>query len=246
MKKTKILGVEISALNFAESIEKVESFINLDGACHMIFTPNPEVIMRAQKDSEYMKILNCGDLVTADGIGILIASKLNKVKIKERTPGADLITAVFEKMKERGLSVYLLGSAPNVAQAAAINIEKKYKGVKVVGFSDGYFDKKKERIILRELQKLKPELLLVGIGFPAQEKWIYENRKRLPVKAAIGCGGSIDIFAGKVNRAPATLRRWGLEWFYRLITQPKRFIRMLALPVFLIKVVSKRIKEAIR
>lgn len=238
---TKILGIDISALSFDESVEKAASFLESDGY-HMIFTPNPEFIMCAQKDRDFYRILNKGDLVIADGIGILIASKFNKVKIKQRTPGIDLIHALFEKMKKKGQSVYLLGAAPGVAETAATAIEKKYQGIKVVGFADGYFDKKKERIILKELQKLKPDLLLVGIGFPAQEKWIYENRKRLPVKVAVGCGGSIDIFSGKVKRAPYGFQRLGLEWLYRLLTQPSRFFRMLKLPVFLIRVIYERFK----
>lgn len=240
-KTTRILGIEVSTLTFNESVEKAASFLESDGY-HMIFTPNPEFIMHAQNDRDFYRILNRGDLVVADGIGILIASKLNKVKIKQRTPGINLIQALFEKMKKKGQSVYLFGASPGVAESAAKAIEKKYPGIKVVGFADGFFDKKKERIILKELQKLKPDLLLVGIGFPAQEKWIYENRKRLPVKIAIGCGGSIDILAGKVRRAPYAFQRLGLEWLYRLITQPSRFFRMLKLPLFLLRVISEKFK----
>ncbi|MDR1689454.1 MAG: WecB/TagA/CpsF family glycosyltransferase [Clostridiales bacterium] len=241
-KTTEILGVNISSASFSENLEIAASFLD-SGGFHMIFTPNPEFLVLAQKDRDFFNILNSGDLLVADGVGLYIASKLNQVKIKERTAGIDLIDAMFEKMKERRQSVYILGGKPGVAKKAAENIRAQYVGVTVCGFADGFFDEAKEGIIIEEIQTLKPDLLLVGIGFPRQEKWIFENRERLNVKAAIGCGGAIDVFAGNVKRAPALFRNLGLEWFHRLITQPSRFGRMLQLPVFLFMAVCERLRQ---
>jgi N-acetylglucosaminyldiphosphoundecaprenol N-acetyl-beta-D-mannosaminyltransferase len=265
IKTAKILGVDISAQTFAENLETAVSFLKAgggepkqDGAadrrgpaarpsptrpCRMIFTPNPEVIVHAQHDRDYFKILNSGDLVVADGVGIVIASLFNKTKIRQRTPGIDLIFALFGEMRGSGLKVYFLGGRPGVAEAAANAAAKKFPGITAVGTSDGYFDKKRERIILKELQRLKPDLILVGLGFPAQEKWIYDNRNRRSAKAALGCGGSLDVLAGNVRRAPKVFRRLGLEWFFRLLSQPRRFFRMLKLPVFLIRVITEKIKN---
>jgi len=245
IKTAKILGVNISALGFSENLEIALSFLQ-DGepACRMIFTPNPEVIVRANKDAAYHNIINSGDLVVADGIGIIIASFLGRVKINERTTGIDLITGIFQNTHKKGLSCYFLGGKPGVAQKAAGAVMKKFPGVRVAGCADGYFDKKKERVILKEIQRLKPDLLLVGLGFPFQEKWIYENKSRINAKAAIACGGCLDVFAGAVKRAPKLYRKFGLEWFYRLISQPSRFFRMVKLPVFLLKAVSERVRPS--
>jgi N-acetylglucosaminyldiphosphoundecaprenol N-acetyl-beta-D-mannosaminyltransferase len=244
-KLTKILGVNISAASFNENLDIAESFLNSSGF-HMIFTPNPEFLVLAQKDGDFLNILNSGDLLVADGVGLYIASKFNAVKIQGRTPGIDLIDALFEKMKPRRQSVYILGGKPGVAQKAAEKIRVKHIGVVVCGFADGYFDEKKEGIILNEIQTLKPDLLLVGLSFPKQEKWVYNNREKLPVKAAIGCGGAIDVFAGTVKRAPAGFRELGLEWFYRLITQPSRIVRMMQLPVFLLMAATEKFRHGKR
>jgi len=245
IKTTKILGIDISAESFAGNLETVASFLNdadsPNPSCRMIFTPNPEVVVHAGKDEEYFKILNSGDLVVADGVGIIIASVFNEIRIKQRTPGIDLILALFDKMRDSGIKVYFLGGKPEIAAAAALAVIEKFPGIISVGVSDGYFDKKKERIILKDLREQKPDIVLVGLGFPRQEKWIYENRNRIAAKIAIGCGGSLDVLAGSVKRAPKLFRVLGLEWFFRLISQPKRFFRMLKLPVFLIRVVIEKI-----
>lgn len=242
MKSTEILGIRISTLDFNDSVEKVFGWIK-EGGYHMVFTPNPEFLVEAQKDKDFFNILNKGDLVIPDGIGVLIASKLNRIKIKERVPGCDLISELFKRMNETGGSVYIFGGKPGVAKKACAEISAQYNRIVISGWADGYFDRSGERKIIKEIQSKKPDLLLVGLSFPKQEKWIYANRNRLPVKVAIGCGGSIDVFAKEVKRAPAAFRKLGMEWFYRLISQPSRFFRMLNLPKFLGMAVIDKIKE---
>lgn len=242
MKTVKILGVELSAQTFDENLETALSFLSDDRArCRMIFTPNPEVLVLANADAAYKKILNAGDLVTADGVGVIIASVLSRRRIAERTTGVELIAALFGKMRERGQSVYLLGGKGAVAAKAAENIKSQFPGLNVCGFHHGYFDKPDEPKIINDINKKKPDLLLAGLSFPRQERWIFANRDRLSVKAAIACGGTLDIFSGKTKRAPAFFRKIGCEWLYRLAVEPKRFFRMLALPKFLFLVLTKDI-----
>ncbi len=238
--KTEILGVPIDAIAPAEAVEILLRYLK-DENNHIVITPNPEMVMAAQNDKDFMNILNKAELVIPDGIGIVIASKLNKVKIKERVTGCDLTQALFDRIKDSDYKVYLFGGKPGVCQLAAKKLEAKYKGLKIVGYHSGYFDVKEEKIIISEIQRLKPDILLVGLGFPKQEKWIYANKNKLPVKISIGVGGSIDVFAGTVKRAPEIYQKLGLEWFYRLMKQPSRIGRMLQLPVFIVTVFKSKL-----
>ncbi len=236
--RTEILGVPFDVVTNDEALKKLLFYLAEDKN-HLMFTPNPEMVMAAQKDDYFMQILKAGDLVVPDGIGIVLASKFNKVRIKERVAGCDTVTALLKKAKS-GTTVYLLGSKPGVCDKAKQNIERDYPNISVIGSHNGYFNKEEEILILEEIKQLKPDILLVGLGFPKQEKWLYENRG-LPVRISAGIGGSLDVFAGTVKRAPVLFQRFGLEWLYRLIKQPSRIGRILVLPVFALKVAAGRL-----
>ena len=236
--KTNILGINFHTVTKIEALSKLKGFLK-ENRNHMLFTPNPEMVVKSRENPEFANILNSGDLVVADGIGIVIASHIMKTEIKERVAGCDLIQTLFENTDKR-ISVYLLGAKEGVCEIAKQNIETKYKNVKVTGFHHGYFKKDDEIKIIDEIKHLKPDVLLVGLGMFKQEKWIYDNRDNLPVKISAGIGGSIDIFAGTVKRAPKIFQKLGLEWFYRVLKQPSRILRLGALPKFLILVVTGR------
>lgn len=240
--KTDILGVPFDALSRKEAKEKALQFFKTDKQ-HAIFTPNPEMVMCARKDEELMRILKSADMVIPDGIGIVYASKLNKIKISERVAGYDFVQSLFETLKSTNLTVYFLGGAPTVAEQAKLAMEQKYNGLKIIGVNDGYFDAKKEKIIIEEIRSLKPDLLLVGLGVPRQEKWIDKHKDLLPCKVFIGVGGSFDGFAGVVPRAPEIFIKLNLEWFYRLMKQPSRIKRQIQIPVFVLTVIFVKIKE---
>lgn len=237
-----ILGVPINNITHKEAVELVCSFLE-NNEKKMIFTPNPEFVMAARKDEEFMKILNEGDLLVPDGIGVVIASKILNRPLKERVAGYDLVQAVFDKIKDSGRTVYFLGGGRGIAQTAKANMEEKHKGIKIVGVHDGYFDEKEEKLVIEEINSLKPDLVLVGIGFPKQEKWIYNHKDILEAKAFIGVGGSFDGMSGNVKRAPDIFIKLGLEWFYRLLKQPSRFFRMLQLPLFLLSVFGAKFRS---
>lgn len=237
--KTDILGVPFDAVTMAEAVERTLAFLQ-DGGTHFICTPNPEIVMEAQKDTELMGILREADLVVPDGIGVVWASKYSAVRLTERVAGYDLTQRLMQQLAGTEETFYFFGGAPGVAAAAARRMTKQYPELKIVGGHNGYFDEKEEKKIIRDIKKHAPSVLLVGLGAPKQEKWIYENLRLLGVKVAIGVGGSFDVMAGNVKRAPKPFQKLGLEWFYRLATQPSRWRRMLRLPKFVLTVLKRR------
>ena len=233
MQTTTILNVPFHVTTIAEATTILHSFLKTDKN-HMVITPNPEIVVNANKDPQLLNIIKSASLVVPDGIGIVIASKFSEQKISERVAGYDLITNFFATAAQK-TTVYILGAKPTVAEVAAQNIQKKYPNIQVVGQHSGYFDKNQEELIKGEIREKKPQVLLVALGSPKQEKWMYEN-KDLPVNISIGIGGAVDVMAGTVKRAPRIFIKLNLEWFYRLLTNPKRIIRMGALPLFVVKV----------
>ena len=239
--RTNILGVGVDNVSLGRARKTVLGYIRGDRP-RVVFTPNPEMIMAARRDPELLNILGGADLVVPDGVGVVLASKLTDHPINARTAGFDLIRAVLGGIAGKN-SVYLLGGKPGVAVSAAKRLRKAYPGLEVVGAADGYFDLKKEKQILEDIRQKRPDLLLVGLGMGKQEKWINRHKGRLPFKAAIGCGGSLDVFAGNAKRAPAVFRALGLEWFYRLVREPSRLRRQLCLPAFAALAVSEWIRR---
>ncbi len=236
----RILGVPFSNISPDEAIDRVIAYLDGKGKS-MIFTPNPEMVMEARRNKEFMEILNSSAMNVPDGIGIVYASRLTSSPIRERVAGYDMLLGVFERIKDSGKTVYFFGSAPGIADRAKKAIEERFEGIRIVGTANGYFDAEREKEIIDEINLLKPDLLLVGIGFPRQEKWIYDNIKRLNIRVAVGVGGSFDGWCGNVPRAPQFFIKHNLEWFYRLIKQPSRIGRMMQLPLFMLVVIRSRI-----
>ena len=233
-----ILNVLFDNLNRTEALGLLLTFLEQSGN-HILYTPNPEMVMAANSDAEFLTILNSADLIVPDGIGVVLASWIAGNRLKERVAGCDLIFSLFDAIHNTKKTVYLLGGKPGIAELAARNMRKKYHGLNIIGFHDGYFSKEDEPQILKEITYLKPDILLVGLGMVRQEKWIYHNRA-LPVRLTAGIGGSLDVMSGTVKRAPIFFQRTGLEWFYRLISQPGRIWRMLQLPVFVVKIIVRK------
>lgn len=244
MKTTNILGVPINIITLHEATNKLYSFLRSDSS-NVVVTPNPEIVMKCTKDEKLLNIIKSANLVVPDGIGIVLASKLNKNKIKERVPGIDLVTNFFENAKE-DITVYLLGARPGVCELAKQNIQKTYKNIKIIGYHSGYFNDDTEKLIINEINGLNPQVILVGLGAPKQEFWIHNNKSKFNVKILIGVGGAIDVFSGQVRRAPTIFIKLNLEWFYRLLSSPKRIFRLLYLPMFVFNVLSKKLFEDLR
>lgn len=226
-----VLGVGIDTASMAETADCLLAAMEND-APYSVYTPNSEIILHAYHNPDYCAVLNRGDRITPDGIGVVYASKILKRPLPERVGGFDLVNVVLKKMAGTKKSVYLFGSKPGVADMAAENICKLYPETVICGTADGYFDSEKEQEIIKDINEKKPDLLLVCLGFPKQELWIDAHKAQLSAKVIMGLGGSLDVFAGTVKRAPKGFQKLGLEWLYRLLKQPSRAIRMLALPKF--------------
>lgn len=239
MDSIKIYGINIHNTTLDEAAQQVEGYLKVD-QLRAIYTPNTEIVMAAKKDHELKSILNKGDLIIPDGIGLIYASRIKKRPLKERVTGFDLTIRLLEIGNNHGYSVYLLGGKEGVAKAAKENIKKKYPNINVVGCHNGYFENEEEVRIIEEINEKKPDMIFVGLGFPKQERWIDTNKERIQGKVIIGNGGVMDIFAGNVKRAPEIFQKLGLEWLYRLIQDPSRIKRQLVLPKFMLEVIFKR------
>lgn len=237
--KVNILGVRVDKVTVNEASDIIMEYIKTKEKVASVFTPNSEIIMMGYRDSEFRDILNNSELLTADGIGVVHASKIVKNPITERAAGYDIACSVLAKLSKIGGSVYLFGSKPGVAEKAGDNITRDYPGIKIAGYSDGYFDEEKEKTIISNINRANPDLVFVCLGAPKQEKWISAHRHELPNAVYMGIGGSLDVFAGNVKRAPDFFTNHGIEWLYRLCKQPSRFVRMLELPRFGFKVLLK-------
>lgn len=229
-KKVDILGVKVNVLTMDQAVHMVKQWLGQPPK-RMIFTVNPEIIMLAQEDQDFRQVLNEADLVTADGIGVVIASKKIGQPLPERVAGYDLQLRLFAETEAK---YYFLGAAEGVAQAAAKKIMDRFPKARVVGVQNGYFTDIQE--VVKDINSCQPDILLVGLGAKKQEELIAKYKDQIQAKIFIGVGGSFDGFSGKVKRAPEFFIRLHLEWFYRLVKQPSRWKRMLKLPLFLLEV----------
>lgn len=244
MEKVSIFGVNIFNIDFNEATEIVKNFLKED-KIHKIYTPNTEIVMEARDNEEIRAIINSGDLIIADGIGLIYGSRMKKKPLKERVTGFDISMELIDIANKEGYSLYLLGAKPGVAKRAAENLKKDYPNLNVVGHHDGYFkgthigmkNHEEEIQVIEEINSLKPDIIFLGLGFPKQELWINEYANKLNSKLIIGNGGVIDIISGDMKRAPDIFIKLNLEWFYRLITNPSRIKRQLAIPKFLIAII---------
>lgn len=236
----KILGVTFSPLTMVETVEKLDKQIDEGTELFHVVTANPEIVMNAKKDDSFMDILGEVEMITPDGIGVVIGSKIIKDPLPERVSGYDLLHKLLRKRADgqKKTTVYMLGAKEDVIKLAVRKLRQIHHKVEIVGYHHGYFDSgsAEESMIVQDIAALQPDLLLVGLGSPRQEQFIHTYKKTLQAKVAIGCGGSFDVLAGVVKRAPYFFQKIGMEWFYRLVQQPSRIKRQLVLPLFIIEV----------
>lgn len=230
-----ILGVKVHRLSMHEALTRLEALLE-ENKFHQVVTLGVEMIMHAQHDAEYRELVNQADLVVPDSVGVVWASRRSGYPLAERVPGVELIPLLSTLPSGRKPRTFLLGAAPGVAEAAAASLTQRF-GLQIAGTMHGYFKDDQEAI--GAVKASGADILLAALGFPRQEKWMQRHGSELGVRVGIGVGGSFDVFAGKVQRAPGWMCSLGLEWFYRLLRQPSRFTRMLALPRFMLQVVGQ-------
>ncbi len=238
MDKVNILGVHVDMVNISQATDCIMRFLDED-KFHAVYTPNSEIIMLAYKDEKFCKLLNNADLLTADGIGVVHASKILKKPISERAAGYDIARQVLQKMNYTNHKLFLFGGKPGVAEEAKKKLLEEYTDLNIVGTRNGYFKPEEEAEIVEEINNSGADIVFVCLGAPKQEQWIERNRDALKVRVAMGIGGSLDVFAGKVERAPEIFCKTGMEWFYRLCKEPWRIGRMMELPKFAATVIAK-------
>ena len=237
--RVNILGVDVDAVTMAEAVDVVRRAMDTRAGV-MVATANAEMLMRATHDEELRRILNASALVVPDGAGTVWAARHLGHAMPERLAGYDLAQELLRCAPAEGRRVYFFGSAPGVAEKAKAKAEQLYPGIEIVGVRNGFFSPADNAAIIAEIRAARPDLLLVALGVPKQEKWIAAHLAELDVPVAIGVGGTLDVMAGVMKRAPHWMQKAKLEWLFRGLMQPKRAGRLLALPKFVLKVHASR------
>jgi N-acetylglucosaminyldiphosphoundecaprenol N-acetyl-beta-D-mannosaminyltransferase len=237
-----VLGCRVDAVGSDEAVARIAELANAGGAA-LVVTLGVEMVMAAQRDAEFRRIVNGAALVTCDTVGLMLASRLRGGPLRERVTGVELVDALAARSAARGdVRLYLLGGSGRTAALAAEALRRAYPGVTIAGARDGYFSPSQSDAVAAEIQASGANVLLAGLGSPKQERWLVRYLGATGCGVGIGVGGSLDIYAGNVPRAPSFFRRTGLEWAYRLMKEPRRWRRQLALPLFVLAVLGETVR----
>lgn len=235
---TRVLSVKVCTLP-KENIKKDLSSLLLTGHGFSIFTPNTQMLLSANKDGHLCKLLNSSSMNIPDGVGIRLAAKLSEGIDLAKISGIDLAEELLPIAEKLGTRIFLLGGKDGIARVAKKNLLRRFPALNICGTHHGYFDKKSEKKVINLINSSRAELLLVCMGFPRQEEWINKNLSSITsVRVAIGLGGTLDVWANKVRRAPKILQNVGLEWLWRVILEPSRAKIFLDIPRFLLLLVK--------
>ncbi|WP_407944629.1 WecB/TagA/CpsF family glycosyltransferase [Paenibacillus swuensis] len=205
-----------------------------------VITANPIMVMSALESPEYMAMMKRAELVVPDGTGVVWAAKHVGNPVAERVPGFELLHHLLRVGESQGWKVYLLGSSPEIVRETYDRLRAQFPKVSFVGYRDGFFGASEDAEVIRAIRETNPDLLFVARGADTQEPWIARYKQELNVPLIMGVGGSFDVISGKTKRAPAAFQKLHLEWFYRLLKEPTRYKRMLALPKFAVKVLRDK------
>ncbi len=235
-----ILGVKVDAVTMNQAVERVISLINEKNPS-IVATANAEMLLRASHDEELKNILNDASLVVPDGAGTVWAARHLGKAMPERVAGFDLVQELMKIAPARDIKFFLFGAAPGIADKAKLKAESLYPGIKIVGTRNGYFKTADEPEILSQIKNSGANILLAALGVPKQEKWLAKFKNQLNIPVSIGVGGTFDVMAGIVRRAPLWMQKARLEWLFRALLQPSRAGRLVALPKFVLKVHKQKI-----
>ncbi len=234
-----LLGYNVDDYTFDEAIIKAKSLIDGQHVAQVV-TINPEMFKEAEKNQNFSNIVKEAEMVIPDGIGVKIALQITGKKAN-RIPGIDFAKKLLQEAAVSGIPVAIIGSKEEVVVKAVENLQNEINGLNIVYYHNGYF--KDDALIYDELKNKSPKLILVALGSPRQEEFIYNAKKVLNPALMVGIGGSLDVWSGSVKRAPKIFQKLGLEWLYRTVSQPSRFKRIFpTLPLFLLKVINYKDK----
>lgn len=241
-KKVTILGVSVDAITMGEAVARIDGFIEKRTPV-LVATANAEMLMRATHDGALRRILQGAAMVTPDGAGTVWAAHHLGHAMPERVAGYDMVQELMREAPAKHRRIFFFGSAPGVADKAKAKAEQLYPGIEIVGTRNGFFTAADEPAIIEEIKAAHPDILLAALGVPKQEKWLAKHLGELGVPVAIGVGGTFDVMAGVMKRAPRWMQRVKLEWLFRGMMQPQRAGRLLALPRFVLKVHAQKRKK---
>ncbi|MFD0590639.1 WecB/TagA/CpsF family glycosyltransferase [Paenibacillus sp. GCM10027627] len=233
-----IFGIPFSKLSMDETVGYLTDEIEEGRLTHVI-TANPIMVMEALNNPKFANVMSKADMIVPDGSGVVWAAKVGGSPLKERVTGFDLMHRLMEQGEKHRWSVYLLGTSQEIIEAAAEKLQLQYPQAKIVGCRNGFFGPGDDEAIIEEIRNKKPHLLFVARGME-KEDWNAEYKERLGVPFIMGVGGSFDVISGKLKRAPIAFQKLKLEWLYRLLQEPSRYKRMLALPKFVVKVLRNK------
>lgn len=241
-KKVTILGVPVDVITMGEAVARIDGFIEKRTPV-LVATANAEMLMRATHDGALRRILQGAAMVTPDGAGTVWAAHHLGHAMPERVAGYDMVQELMREAPAKHRRIFFFGSAPGVADKAKKKAEQLYPGIEIVGTRNGFFTAADEPAIIEEIKAAHPDILLAALGVPKQEKWLAKHLSELGVPVAIGVGGTFDVMAGVMKRAPRWMQRAKLEWLFRGMMQPQRAGRLLALPRFVLKVHAQKRKK---
>lgn len=237
--KVNILGVGVDSVTMAQAVAQVENLISAKKNS-IVATANAEMLLRATQDAELKNILNAAELVVADGAGTVWAAHYLGHEMPERVAGFDLVQELMKISPAHDYKIFLFGAAPNIAEKAKLKAEELYPGIKIVGVRNGFFTEADESEIIAQIKNSGADILLAALGVPKQEKFLSKYKDKLNIPVSIGVGGTFDVMAGVVKRAPLWMQKAKLEWLFRAMLQPSRAGRLIALPKFVLKVFASK------
>lgn len=235
-----IFGVPFSKMTMNDTAQYLTEVVQSRQQPHHVITANPIMVMTAVQDPTYLTMMKRAELIVPDGTGVVWAASYIGNPVAERVPGIELIHKLFVIGEQYGWKVYLVGTAPDVIKEAARRLATQYPKLQIVGVRDGYFGPDQDAEVVADIRRAAPDLLLVGRSVEGQEPWIDRYKHEMQVPVVIGVGGSFDVISGRSKRAPVLFQKLKAEWLFRLLKEPKRYKRMLALPKFAVKVIREK------
>jgi N-acetylglucosaminyldiphosphoundecaprenol N-acetyl-beta-D-mannosaminyltransferase len=239
-KRIELLSVPVDCVTMNQSLDIVDAMIGGEKP-ETIVAVNPEKVIKAQNDPILLKSLQGAGLLIPDGIGVIVAARILGLARMDRVPGSELMPAICEAAARKGYRLFLFGASPEVNQRARDILCELYPGIRIVGNRHGYVREDEMPHVIEQINASQAQVLFVALGSPKQEFWMEKYLPQLRVKVCQGVGGTFDVIAGRVKRAPLAFRKMQLEWLYRLAAQPERILRQTALPKFVLQVLRKKV-----
>lgn len=233
--KIDILGFPVDNVTMEEAVGIIENYIR-EGTPHHVITVNSLMYLLVIENTDLQRVFAQAHLIVPDSSGVVLAGALLGQHFKERVAGIDLLYKLIESCQKNGYSLFFIGAKPGIAEWAVANLKKRFPALSIAGTHCGYFSAEEEKEMIKTIAQKRPSILLVGLNIPFQELWIARHLKELSVPVCIGVGGSFDVIAGRVKRAPLIMQKLGLEWLWRTIVEPWRVRRIILLPIFIWKV----------